>query len=92
MLQIPCPYCGTRDETEFHYGGEPKARPEPADQVSDETWGAYLFLKRNEKGPHRELWHHVGGCRRWFVLDRDTVTHRILGSYAPGTAPQEVKP
>ncbi|MSZ33836.1 MAG: sarcosine oxidase subunit delta, partial [Actinobacteria bacterium] len=20
MLHIPCPYCGPRDETEFHYG------------------------------------------------------------------------
>jgi heterotetrameric sarcosine oxidase delta subunit len=84
MLLIPCPFCGPRDETEFHYAGEPKPRPGPAEQVDDATWGAYLFDKRNEKGPHEELWHHLGGCRRHFVMTRDTVTHRILATRAPG--------
>ena len=28
MLLIPCPWCGPRDEIEFHYGGEAHiARP-----------------------------------------------------------------
>ena len=22
MMLIPCPWCGPRDETEFHYGGQ----------------------------------------------------------------------
>jgi len=84
MLRLTCPFCGPRDEVEFHYGGEPKPRPGPAEQVSDETWGAYLFGKRNDKGPHEELWHHVGGCRRWFVARRDTVTHTVLETRPPG--------
>ena len=30
MLQIPCPYCGVRDEEEFRFGGESHvARPTP---------------------------------------------------------------
>ncbi len=82
MLLIPCPFCGPRDESEFHYAGEPK--PRPAFAADDATWGAYLFDKANEKGPHRELWHHVGGCRRLFLMTRDTVTHRILETHAPG--------
>lgn len=89
MLLIPCPWCGPRDESEFHYGGEPKLRPGPAESVSDETWAQYLFAKKNDKGPHREIWHHAGGCRRWFVMERDTVTHRILATHAPGA---EAKP
>ena len=82
MLLIPCPFCGPRDETEFHYRGEP--RPRPTSAADDATWGAYLFDKSNEKGPHRELWHHAGGCRRVFIMTRDTVTHRILGTEVPG--------
>ncbi len=26
MLLIPCPNCGPRDETEFHYGGQAHVR------------------------------------------------------------------
>ena len=29
MQILPCPFCGPRDEIEFHYVGEPKSRPEP---------------------------------------------------------------
>ena len=86
MLRIPCPFCGERDESEFHFGGEPKPRPGPAEQVEDATWGAYLYDRANDKGPHEEIWHHLGGCRRVFVLTRDTVTHAILGTRVPGSA------
>ncbi len=67
MLRIPCPFCGERDESEFHYGGEPKPRPGPAEAVDDATWGAYLHDRGNAKGPHEEIWHHLGGCRRVFL-------------------------
>jgi len=88
MLLIPCPWCGPRDEIEFHCGGQSHVqRAEPYDQVSDETWSNYLFNRVNPKGLHLERWVHNGGCRRWFNLARDTATHRIALAYKMGEAP-----
>ena len=85
MLSLPCPYCGDRDETEFHYGGQAHV-PYPDDPaaLSDAEWGAYLFVRDNPKGPFAERWVHSAGCRRWFNVRRDTATHRVLGSYRIG--------
>lgn len=83
MLLIPCPWCGPRDEPEFTYGGEPAARPGPAPAVSDADWAGYLYLRRNDKGRHGELWCHAQGCGQWFTLERDTVTHAFLAAPAP---------
>ena len=79
MLLIPCPWCGERDEVEFSYGGQADV-PYPADPaaLSDEEWARYLFVRDNPRGHFRERWVHSQGCRRWFVLSRDTVTHEIL--------------
>ena len=85
MLRIPCPYCGPRDETEFHYGGQAHV-PYPADPdaLDDAAWGAYLFVRANPKGPFAERWVHSAGCRRWFNVVRDTATHEVLTSYEAG--------
>ncbi len=83
MLLIPCPWCGERDEPEFTYGGEPAARPGPADRVTDADWAGYLYLRTNEKGAHRELWCHSAGCGQWFMLERDTVTHATIAAVRP---------
>ncbi len=83
MLLIPCPWCGPRAEPEFRFGGEPASRPAAA--VGDEIWADYLYYRSNEKGPHRELWCHAGGCGQWFVVRRDTVNHAILDSEKPGS-------
>lgn len=78
MLRIPCPWCGPRDELEFHYGGEAHvAAPPDPEQLDDLRWAEYLFLRRNPAGPWHERWYHVAGCRRWFDLVRDTVTQTI---------------
>ena len=78
MLLIPCPWCGDRDETEFSYGGQADvAYPADAAAQSDEEWGRYLFVRRNPRGALRERWVHTHGCRRWFDVTRDTVTHEI---------------
>jgi sarcosine oxidase subunit delta len=89
MLLISCPWCGPRDEIEFQCGGQAHvARPGPYDQVSDEVWADYLFNRSNPKGLHRERWVHMAGCRRWFNVARDTVTHEIKSVYRMGeTAP-----
>ena len=83
MLLISCPYCGERAETEFSYGGEAGiARPKDPASLSDAEWADYLFMRKNPRGAHRELWNHAQGCRRWFEVERDTVTYRIAASHA----------
>lgn len=78
MILIPCPWCGPRDEIEFSYGGEAGvAYPPDPSALSDEDWARYLFVRANPRGLHRERWVHSHGCRRWFDLTRDTVTHEI---------------
>ncbi|HKP10443.1 MAG TPA: sarcosine oxidase subunit delta [Gaiella sp.] len=78
MILIPCPWCGERDETEFSYGGQAGV-PYPADPaaLTDEEWARFLFFRANPRGASHERWVHIHGCRRWFGLTRDTVTHRI---------------
>jgi len=88
MFLIECPWCGPRDETEFAYGGEAMiSRPRNPAKLSDEEWADYLFMRTNPKGPHRERWMHAHGCRRWFNVERDTVTHVIRAVYKMGEAP-----
>ena len=82
MLLIKCPWCGDRAETEFSYGGEAGiSRPPDPDKLTDAEWADYLFMRENPKGAYRELWNHSQGCRRWFGVERDTVTYQIAGSY-----------
>ena len=82
MLLIECPWCGTRAENEYSYGGEAGiVRPPDPDALSDAEWADYLFNRANPRGAHRELWNHAQGCRRWFGVERDTVTYRIERSY-----------
>jgi len=92
VLTIPCPWCGPRGEHEFTYVGEAGVtRPTPAGKVSDAEWARYLYGKRNEKGLHRELWVHGGGCGGALVVERDTVTHAVVSAVradAPGSEPK----
>jgi heterotetrameric sarcosine oxidase delta subunit len=79
MLLVPCPWCGPRDEIEFTYGGQAEiAYPSNPGSLSDEEWADFLFMRENPRGPFRERWYHVHGCRRWFDADRDTSDHRFL--------------
>ncbi|MFG2746900.1 sarcosine oxidase subunit alpha family protein [Streptomyces sp. PAN_FS17] len=94
MLLIPCPWCGPRDEAEFHYGGQAHV-PYPQDpaSLSDEEWARYLFFRDNTKGPFAERWSHASGCRRWFNAVRDTSTNEILTVYRTGEErPAAVEP
>ena len=88
MLLIRCPWCGEREETEFHYGGEAhKLRPLKAEELSDREWAEFLFLNHNPKGVYLERWSHAQGCRRWFNVVRDTVTSEIIEVYPMGSLP-----
>ncbi|MFF7883759.1 sarcosine oxidase subunit alpha family protein [Streptomyces sp. NPDC020794] len=85
MLLIPCPWCGPRDEAEFHYGGQAHVPyPEDPSALTDEEWARYLFFRDNPKGPFAERWSHAAGCRKWFNAVRDTATNEILAVYRAG--------
>lgn len=74
---ITCPHCGVRPKEEFSIRGD--AVPvRPAPNASDETWNRYVFVRDNPKGVIREYWHHVSGCRRYLVVERDNVSHEVL--------------
>ncbi len=90
MLLIECPWCGPRAEIEFRCGGEAHiARPGPPESLSDDDWADYVYMRANPKGLHHERWLHVHGCRRWFNMARDTVTHEVQGVYRMGEAKPE---
>ena len=77
-MRIPCPYCGERGSHEFAYHGDATLR-RPAADAADATaaFVDYVYLRDNPAGPHRELWYHAAGCRRWLVVTRDTRSHVI---------------
>jgi heterotetrameric sarcosine oxidase delta subunit len=82
MLQLTCPWCGPRDETEYRYGGQAHVPyPEGSGDLSDQEWAEYLFFRDNPKGPFAERWAHSVGCRRWFNVIRDTATYEFLAVY-----------
>ena len=85
MLRINCPYCGLRDQDEFRYGGEAHVnRPDDPERASDAEWADYLFYRANPKGLLHERWVHTFGCRQWFNVARDTLTHEISAVWAMG--------
>ncbi|MFE7173228.1 sarcosine oxidase subunit delta family protein [Streptomyces sp. NPDC057616] len=94
MLLIPCPWCGPRDEAEFHYGGQAHVPyPQDPSALTDEEWARYLFFRDNTKGPFAERWNHTSGCRRWFNAVRDTSTNEVLTVYRAGEPrPERVEP
>ncbi|MER6924214.1 sarcosine oxidase subunit delta family protein, partial [Streptomyces spiralis] len=94
MLLIPCPWCGPRDEAEFHYGGQAHVPyPEDPAALTDEEWARYLFFRDNPKGPFAERWSHAAGCRKWFNAVRNTATNEILAVYKVGEPrPETLEP
>ena len=88
-MLIACPFCGLRDENEFSCGGEAHiARPLTENKISDAEFSDYLFMRDNPKGLFLERWQHSAGCRRWFNMARDTVSHDIVEVYQMGKLPK----
>jgi methylglutamate dehydrogenase subunit B len=80
-MRIPCPYCGSRDLSEFIYHGDAKPkRPDPSAENASELYYNYVYLRENPAGPIQELWYHASGCRSWLNVARDTRTHVIAGA------------
>jgi len=90
MLQIRCPWCGPREEAEFHYGGEAHLA-DPGADADDAAWARFLFYRSNPAGDFAERWVHVHGCRRWFHVVRDTTTNAIRGSYLITEKPENAR-
>lgn len=75
---ISCPFCGSRDVHEFTYLGDATvSRPNPTAPDARQTFYAYVYLRENPAGEHRELWYHGAGCTEWVEVTRDTRTHAI---------------
>jgi heterotetrameric sarcosine oxidase delta subunit len=78
---LTCPNCGTREVTDFGFGGEIAQRP-----TSRPTWrelNTFNYFRRNVAGVQREWWFHRSGCRAWFIAERDTRDNRVLFTALP---------
>jgi sarcosine oxidase, subunit delta len=76
MKILTCPLNGPRNISEFVWGGEVKAMPDPA-TCSDKAWTDFLFLEDNTAGEIFEWWLH-GPTNFWFIARRNTLTDTIL--------------
>jgi sarcosine oxidase, subunit delta len=79
MLQINCPHCGKRPESEFQNRGEVQHRPADPTSLDDAVWADFLYARANPRGVVQEHWWHVHGCRRFIAVMRDTASNRIVG-------------
>ncbi|MFF4763487.1 sarcosine oxidase subunit delta [Streptomyces sp. NPDC001292] len=77
MIQLPCPWCGPRNVSEFRHHGESTPRPDTASTTPQE-WRHYLYFRRNARGWVDETWYHTAGCRRFFRVCRHTSTNETL--------------
>jgi len=86
MMIIPCVHCGPRNASEFQYRGETGSRPDP-NRTTPVEWRSYLYDESNAAGWVTERWYHTAGCRRFFVIERHTVTHEIRAARPADRAP-----
>ena len=82
MHRIRCPWCGVRDEAEFQYQGD-ASKQRPAPDAGADAFFDYVYARDDPKGWHLEWWQHVGGCRGWVRVVRNTVTHEIRATGGP---------
>jgi heterotetrameric sarcosine oxidase delta subunit len=78
---LTCPNCGTREVTDFGFGGEVSRRPRERPTLRE--LGAYNYFRRNVAGVQREWWFHRSGCREWFLAERDTRTNDVHWTALP---------
>jgi sarcosine oxidase subunit delta len=79
MKTLCCPMNGPRNISEFAWGGEVVAMPDPV-TGSDRDWAEYLFMENNTRGVVREWWMHVP-TSYWFIVERNTETDEVLRTY-----------
>ncbi len=76
MLIVPCPHCGPRNSADMRYVGESHTRPDP-NTTSPEAWRHHLYMRDNPAGWLKETWYCRSGCRRYFSLERNTVSNEF---------------
>lgn len=79
-MRLPCPICGDRDLREFTYKGAAVALDRPNPDAGETAWDDYLHLRDNPAGETRDLWYHGAGCTAWLVVERNTLTHEVIGA------------
>ena len=91
-MRITCPHCGTRDLAEYYYWGDASRN---AQELRSSTVAAslqHVYGRTNPRGRHKEYWQHLGGCRAYLLVDRDTATHEIFSVKFARTTAKEAKP
>jgi sarcosine oxidase subunit delta len=79
MKILNCPLNGPRNISEFVWGGEVKAMPDPV-TGSDDQWAEFVHLEDNPAGIIREWWFH-SATSFWFIAERNTLTDEIVRTY-----------
>src|ERR1700722_1061221 len=75
-MRIACPPCGLRDVREFTYLGDATPeRPDPQAPDAVDRFNAYVYMRDNTAGAHRELWYHGAGCQAGVGDERNAPTH-----------------
>ena len=82
MMQISCPHCGPRGQSEFVF--ERTVDSVVALDDTPEHAMVALFTRGNPRGNDDEIWRHTYGCRAWMVVSRDRVTNEIDAIRAVG--------
>jgi heterotetrameric sarcosine oxidase delta subunit len=82
MMQITCPHCGPRAQTEFVY--ERTVDSVVPIYAAPEEAVKSLFTRNNPRGVDDEIWRHTFGCRAWMVIRRHRVTNEITTVRAVG--------
>jgi sarcosine oxidase subunit delta len=82
MMQLICPHCGPRAQSEFVFERTVDSVV-ALDAAADDAMAA-LFTRTNPRGPDDEIWRHTFGCRAWMVVTRHRATHQITAIRAVG--------
>lgn len=92
MLEINCPYCGKRAQTEFTYVGDASLVRPKFHTDAQRDWFEFVYLRKNPLGLHDELWQHSAGCRQHIKIRRNLITHEIVATGAPDTILRDKAP
>lgn len=82
MKLLECPVNGARPVSEFAYGGEVRAMPDPA-TCTDVEWADHVFSRSGIPGVKIEWWYHVPSGT-WFQAERDVSADRVIRTWLPG--------
>ena len=79
MKILTCPLNGPRNISEFTYGGELHAMPNPVNSNPRE-WAEYVFFHDNQAGVVTEWWCHTA-TSYWFLAQRNTISDQVLRTF-----------